>query len=239
MARLDEPAIYSADAGVETSSSRLTADERLKRCHGCGLIYAVVIGTTFNVKRAAPDGLQPFCLACDSRQKSEIPKGYARLLAALDGTPHAATWTRRIYLALFAAGDGLGGRPRGDGCCHWCGGRVNAWTRARKADTPSRNSSGYWLDRLSNDRVDDLKAYFPENCAPCCTPCNFERGNKPVSEWIPIVTPLIADYGWGRVAWPDARKAAGYTRATPPDLTAYRRDQPTLPGLVVAARGRP
>ncbi len=188
----------------------------------------LVARESFNRHRGRDDGYQPFCTECDSAQKSEIGKGHARLLYALQGDPEKGIpanpcrrlWLEReVYMAMFEPGAGHGGNAYGKGECYWCGGAVNGWSRG------GGNSSGYWLDRRSNKLVGGHKAYVPGNCVPCCSPCNFAKGNSNSHVFAPLATVRINQFGWGRVQWDEIGDE--WNRATTPDLSRWVRSPQT------------
>lgn len=182
--------------------------ERVARCSGCER-WLVVNRETFNVKRGAPGGIQPWCRECDTAQKSEGPKGWARFLKTLekDDPSSVRLWTRESYIAFMSASGPNGWE------CFYCGGDVREW------------GQGYWVDRKKNTR-----GYLPSNCLTCCTPCNFEKRNKSHVNYLATVGATVSQHGGrGQVEWTEVSES--YRRVEPPDLSRWQRDvQPTLFG---------
>lgn len=137
----------------------------------------MVVGQSFNLKNGAPDGLQPFCRECDSRQKGERPKAWARFKKLLleRNRGEFALWTHAKYLDLF---EFTAWR------CHWCKGAVDRW------------SGGYWVDKINPNDI-----YDPDNCVACCWPCNRKKSNRSAEAWSLELAPILARYPQGKVDW--------------------------------------
>lgn len=181
-------------------------EDRVARCSGCER-WLVVNSETFNQKRAGADGIQPWCRECDTMQKSEGPKGWKRFESVLraDDPQSLRLWSREIYVTFMTGHKWQ---------CAYCGGDVTQW------------SQGYWIDRVHNER-----GYAPDNCVPCCKPCNFEKGDKSHVHYLRQVSQTIESHGGrGYVNWAEVSKR--YKRTTPPDLSRWVRDvQPSLFGV--------
>lgn len=194
-------------------------NERLKACGGpCRRV--LIVHKAFNRHVSRDDGYQPFCKECDSEQKAEIQKGHKRLLKQLEGNPCRRFWMDlAVYMAIFNPGVGHEQNAYGKAECYWCGGAVNQWSRGGK------NNCGYWLDRRSNRLVGGHKAYTPDNCVPCCSPCNFAKSAMNSHVFAPHASLRIRQYGWGRIQWDEIDPA--WHRAMPPDLSEWVRNAQT------------
>jgi len=169
---------------------------------------------SFNRKLGTFDGLQPYCLECDWNGKATIEEAWNRFCDVLEKEPaNKALWSFELYEQK------VGPDPH----CQWCGSRCRDW------------GIGFWIDRQHND---DL--HHPNNCVPCCSPCNFRKGQqeyevyattflRPVIKACPQFPTGMGQCPWGQVphsSYPsNGRK---FRRVYPPDLSAYVVSDPQM-----------
>jgi site-specific DNA-methyltransferase (adenine-specific) len=165
-----------------------------KWCAGCRCTLKVEVGVTFNRKASQPDGLQPFCRECDSRQKIERSKSWPQFKRAMlaRGLGEERNWTEAAYY-----------REMRDFRCHYCKCEVDEW------------SGGYWLDK-----IDPAGLYTPNNVQPCCWPCNCTKSNRAEAVWQLELQPIIARFGFTKVQW--HLQNSKFQRVTHPNLEQYR-----------------
>jgi len=60
--------------------------------------------------------------------------------------------------------------------CHYCG-------AAPSKVVGGRDYNGLFVYN-GIDRVDSSRGYVPENVVPCCHPCNWSKGDRPVGEFL-------------------------------------------------------
>lgn len=104
-------------------------NERSKTCGKCRKRYRKAAGSgirAFDPHRSRPDGLQPFCRACDFDAKQKPHRGWTRLLADKRGV--LIEISEFEYREIIACGT-----------CYWCKGNVFRW-------------GGYWIDRVDNQK---------------------------------------------------------------------------------------
>ncbi len=168
---------------------------QIKICSGCRRPL-LVTPETFNRKTQSVDGLQPYCRECDFRQKHEPEKSWKAFVRCLKARSlgEERVWSADVYF-----------RTIGDRLCHYCKGDVSSW------------SGGYWLDK-----IDPAGRYEPANCVPCCWPCNCVKSNRPEAVFREDLSPLLAEFGPGKVPW-GARYPTRFKRVEPPNLSAYVR----------------
>lgn len=164
---------------------------------------------SFNRKLGTTDGLQPYCLECDWNGKTTIEEAWNNLVRQLKSAGEMANlskWTFEIYQQK------MGAEPH----CTWCGSRCRDW------------GIGHWIDRQSNG-----DGHHPDNCVPCCSPCNFRKGQqdyevyattflRPVIKSCPQLMTGMGQCPWGQVphsSYPsNGRK---FRRIYPPDLSSF------------------
>lgn len=177
----------------------------VKACPGCRRLLQVIVNVTFNRKRGAVDGLQPYCRECDARFKNGHKNGLVNFKRELkrrgldEWTRHR--WTEATYHDILAGKNWE---------CHYCGWDVKEW-----------GATGYWLDKIDPDRE-----YEPSNVVPCCWVCNRRKSNSHPSVYTIEIKPHLAEWGRGRIPW--QRYLPQATRATFPDLRAYVIRNPQL-----------
>lgn len=157
------------------------------------------MNVTFNKKTASLDGLQPWCRECDHANKPRAENAWPNFLRALKNRepPEDKLWTKASYVALM---------EKHNWSCKWCGGDVSAW------------SSGYWIDK-----IDPNRGYKPDNCLPCCWPCNSEKSNRNSEVFAGYVDSLLKKYGRGKVPWQVISPKFKRADESIPDLTPYVR----------------
>jgi len=164
-----------------------------KKCSGCGLTYRVVIRETFNLKAASPDGLQPWCRACDTRNKRGSHNGWKNFRRILKERNELAEWSEAKYIAMMGNFD-----------CWTCGADVTEW------------GGGYWVDRVSSKR-----GYLASNCRPCCWGCNHLKSNRNPESADQDISRYVEKYGRGRVPWDEINSHIKHTASIVPDLTPH------------------
>lgn len=163
-----------------------------KRCGHCAKNYSVVPGITFNRKVSSPDGLQPWCRACDMRNKRGKHNGWTNFRRQI-GDDERLYWTEEKYLSMM-----------GDFHCATCGSDVTTW------------GGGYWVDRVSSKR-----GYIEGNCRPCCWGCNRLKSNRNPESAYQEIERQVAKYGRGQVPWDEIHPQIHHTENAIPDLSAY------------------
>lgn len=181
---LDAPRLFNAVTYPET-----------KKCQGCGVVYKVEVGVTFNKKEKSKDGLQPYCRRCDQKYKNNATNGWRNFSRELTNNHPECVgkWTKEKYLELM-----------GQFKCTTCGANVSDW------------GDGYWVDRISNNR-----GYTPDNCRPSCKPCNFTKSNSNPEVSIPLIKGYVDRYGLGKVPWDQISPKFVHVDSRLPDLSAY------------------
>lgn len=165
-----------------------------KYCSGCNNTYQVVQGITFNQKRGAPDGLQPWCRTCDSKFKRGPLNGWANFQRVLSPS-ETQLWTQSTYLQLM---NGFK--------CDTCGVDVTEW------------SGGYWVDRINSDR-----GYIPSNCRPCCWGCNILKQSRSPESAYQDIEHKVKQYGRGKVPWDQIHSRANVKHISDaiPNITEF------------------
>lgn len=173
---------------------------KAKMCAGCNTTYAVKLGVTFNRKSSSPDGLQPWCRACDIRNKRDTKNGWTNFLRTLRDRNEVGTWTEAKYQELL-----------GDYRCQTCGANVAEW------------GGGYWVDRISSKR-----GYIESNCRPSCWGCNRTKSNRNPESADQEIDRHVARYGRGKVPWDEIDPHIKHTESTVPDLSQFVIESPQL-----------
>lgn len=102
----------------------------------------------------------------------------------------------RIFEPRISSARSIWGRVYSDGCdfetflrisqmnCYYCGvppsRTMNRYNQDKRH--PKRPGADFTYNGL--DRLDSNKDHSPENVVPCCTNCNFAKGEKSVSEFL-------------------------------------------------------
>lgn len=175
----------------------------VKRCSGCSRLIEAIAGTSFNRKDGTEDGLQPWCRECDFLQKGEERHGWKNFVRRLDERGESHLWVRADYERVMCLA------PEGAYHCHYCGTLCPRW------------SQGYWVDRVDNDI-----GYRPDNCLPCCKPCNFRKSSDGPEQFHLYISELIKRYGRGRIPW--AKVSVKFKELRAPDLTRFVVPDPQL-----------
>lgn len=195
--------VECSEAYCEVAVERLRASRDLfvqtypdtKWCAGCRSTLRVILNVTFNRKNNQPDGLQPFCRECDSKQKIQPEKAWATFRRALINRKRGeeSLWTPTAYYRVLGAF-----------VCHHCGGDVREW------------GGGYWIDQN-----DPSRGYTIDNALPCCWPCNETKCNKSLAVFQhEMITRLQRHGGRGKVQW--QTESPKFARVSHPNLDEYR-----------------
>lgn len=165
-----------------------------KKCPSCKRLLLLLKNVTFNAKRGAPDGFQPWCRECDHSNKNTIEYGwteFSRLLRS-SRSERPEEWTETMYRDLIGKGE-----------CHYSGSALRVW------------GGGHWIDRISNARP-----HTPANCVPCCWPCNRRKSSRNPEAATREIEALVLRYTRGKIPWDevDGRKPYASRR---PSLADY------------------
>lgn len=170
----------------------------VKSCGKCRTKYRTADRSgqkAFDTHSKSADGLQPFCRACDWDCKNQPHRGYARLKS--EGRGILVEINESQYRDVIAGNE-----------CHWCRGQLFLW-------------SGYWVDRLDNDRN-----YEIGNVVPCCRWCNHYKNDLPQELWIAMIEALLHKHGTG----PRERKVFRWDQYDP---RKFKSTRPDLSRLIV------
>lgn len=173
-----------------------------KQCGCCKHWMRVVINESFNIKRGAVDGVQPWCRRCDAIQKQAVEKRWPIFLREMQkrGRGEDLLWTAESYIALLDSAAYL---------CRYCGADVREW------------SGGY-----SIDKIDPHTDYLPANSVVCCQPCNFIKSDRHEAVFREEIRPLLDQYGRGKIPW--QLRSPRFGRVEYPNIAPYIVEGPQM-----------
>jgi hypothetical protein len=102
-------------------------------------------------------------------RKGPYTRAFNCLVRAARGKGRMHTLTLNEYIGLV--------KPS---ICHWCDGPLSCTEYFVKNNPDACRA--YCIDRLDNS-----VGYTLENCVPCCSKCNYDRGSLDVEEWTAVV----------------------------------------------------